>query len=62
MSQLLTPPAIPAKIQVLKTIAMTLAVMAKSTNDPDLRIAASEEERDVKQRIMEIENTEAHAA
>jgi len=57
MPDLTETPQITSKIQVLKTLAMTLAVLAKSTNDPELRIAASEEERDVKARIITLEET-----
>lgn len=34
---------------------MTLAVLAKSSNDPDLRIAASEEEKEIRERIHDLE-------
>ena len=43
------------RIQVLKTLALTLAVMAKSSNDPALRIAASEEEVDTRRRLRALE-------
>lgn len=49
-------PATPAKIQVLKTLSMTLAVLAKSTSDPDLRIAASQEEKAVNERLHKMED------